>query len=341
MAHVYKRLLSDFYLPEPPAEEPIPRDFRRLPGEVALRYSPALRLQIRMGQTRRAIARDLVEELGERPPTWTLRTSPDADPEQVGGEVRRHLKVEFDEQKTWRDARAGYRAWRSRIEAAGVLVFQAVGVDTSEMLGFSLAHEFLPVVAVNRKSKPNQRIFTLIHELAHVMIGASSTCDLDEESPRQQAEQRVETFCNRAAGAALVPAPELLAEPIVSQRGPGAHAWDDDQLEALARVFCVSEEVLLRRLLTLGRTTPQFYQAKRKDFLARYKGIVQLDRAELEEGKMRRNMPREAISNFGRTYTRVVLDSLAQDHITLVEASRFLNVRPGQLRKIEQMMMAE
>ena len=41
MTTTYKRLLSDFYLPAPPEEEPLPHDFRRLPGEVALRYSPA------------------------------------------------------------------------------------------------------------------------------------------------------------------------------------------------------------------------------------------------------------------------------------------------------------
>src|SRR5216684_7171128 len=43
MAASYRRLLSDFYLPEPPQEDPIPHDFRRLPGEVAFRYSRALR----------------------------------------------------------------------------------------------------------------------------------------------------------------------------------------------------------------------------------------------------------------------------------------------------------
>src|SRR5690348_3726586 len=53
MASVYKRLLSDFFLPAPPEEAPIPHDFRRLPGEVANRYSRALRYQLRLARQRR------------------------------------------------------------------------------------------------------------------------------------------------------------------------------------------------------------------------------------------------------------------------------------------------
>src|ERR1700722_2151491 len=43
MATSYRRLLSDFYLPKAPDEDPLPHDFRRMPGEVAFRYSKALR----------------------------------------------------------------------------------------------------------------------------------------------------------------------------------------------------------------------------------------------------------------------------------------------------------
>jgi hypothetical protein len=63
MAAAYKRLLSDFFLPEPPREDAIPHDFRRLPGEVANCYSRALRYQLRLAQQRRALALDLAVEL--------------------------------------------------------------------------------------------------------------------------------------------------------------------------------------------------------------------------------------------------------------------------------------
>jgi transcriptional regulator with XRE-family HTH domain len=48
MAIVYRRMLSDFYLPAVPEEEALPHDFRRMPGEVAYHYSRALRFQLRL-----------------------------------------------------------------------------------------------------------------------------------------------------------------------------------------------------------------------------------------------------------------------------------------------------
>ena len=56
MAAAYRRLLSDFYLPRPPEDDPLPHDFRRLPGEVAFRYSKALRYQLRQARQRRVRA---------------------------------------------------------------------------------------------------------------------------------------------------------------------------------------------------------------------------------------------------------------------------------------------
>src|ERR1700730_2936392 len=63
MAAAYKRLLSDFFLPAPPQDDPIPHAFRRLPGAVAHRYSRALRYQLRLARQRREIALDLAGEL--------------------------------------------------------------------------------------------------------------------------------------------------------------------------------------------------------------------------------------------------------------------------------------
>ena len=50
----------------------------------------------------------------------------------------------------------------------------------------------------------------------------------------------------------------------------GGSEWDDMILGALSRRFMVSREVVLRRLLTLGLTTAQFYEAKRREFLEDY-----------------------------------------------------------------------
>src|SRR5690606_38583574 len=129
-------------------------------------------------------------------PTFPLKATLDADPELLGAAIREALGVTLVEQVGWRDQQR-YKAlnqWRRRIEEAGALVFQFSDVEPTEALGFSLATDTCPVVAVNRSLRPNGRIFTMMHELAHLMLRASSVCDIDEELRRTPEEQRTEVF---------------------------------------------------------------------------------------------------------------------------------------------------
>ncbi len=75
MAGIYKRLLSDFFLSAVPQEEALPHDFRRMPGEVAGRYSRALRVQLRLAGERRQLALGLSADLDTELPQLTGRLS--------------------------------------------------------------------------------------------------------------------------------------------------------------------------------------------------------------------------------------------------------------------------
>ena len=302
MAGIYKRLLSDFFLPTVPQEDPLPHDFRRLPGEIAGRYSRALRVQLRMASERRQLALDLAAELDSELPKVAGRLRSDDDPETTGAELRRLLSVTMAEQRAWRDPRVSYNAWRAAAERSGILVFQAAGIAPTEMLGFALPGRPLPVIGVNRKLRPNGRTFTLLHECVHVFLEQSSICDIDEGMPRPPEEQRVEVFCNAVAGAALVPFQALLTEPLVRVHPPRPRDWSGEELDSLSRIFGVGKEVVLRRLLMAGRTSRAFYAARRQVWGDLINDIVEAD----SETEFRRNMPQEVVSDLGRPFTRLV-----------------------------------
>jgi Zn-dependent peptidase ImmA (M78 family) len=338
LAKSYRQPLSVFYLSKPPRGVPIMHDFRRLPGEVAQVYSPALRLEIMSAYRRRTVALSLLEELGQVAPTFTHRVSLADGPELAGGTARDVLGVNYAQARQWRDDRKAYNGWRRSIEATGVLVFQAVGVGVGEMRGFSIAEDTLPVIAVNRKDRVHGRIFSLLHEFIHLLLHESGLCDFDEGALRPPAESRIEIFCNHAAGAALVPRDELLAEPIVAARGEGRHPWSDEELTALGRIYGVSREVALRRLLILGRTSQDYYGARHAAFMGQYK------REEEEKAppeKFMRNMPQEAISNYGEAFTNLVVDTYHQDRIPLSDAAQYLGVRAKHISRVERLLRGE
>jgi Zn-dependent peptidase ImmA (M78 family)/DNA-binding XRE family transcriptional regulator len=335
MAAAYKRMLSDFYLPQAPAEDAIPHDFRRLPGEVAFHYSRALRYQLRLARQRRELALDLAAELETELPQVPGNFVLNTDPEGTGAELRRLLGVTLDVQRTWRDPRVSYNAWRAAIERIGILVFQADGIATSEMLGFSLSERPLPVIGVNRKLKHNGRTFTLLHEAVHVLLQQSSICDIEEGQLRPPEEQRVEVFCNAVAAAALVPRNLLLNEPLVAVHPARPRDWDEDELGAIGRAFGVSNEVILRRLLTAGRTSQAFYMQRR----AFWGSLIDTPAPSTEPpSEFKRNMPQEVVSNLGRPLTRLLLDSYDSSYTSLADVSRYFGLRAQQVAKVRDLL---
>jgi len=338
-AAAYKRLLSDFFLPAPPKEDPIPRDFRRLPGEVANRYSRALRYQLRLARQRRELSVDLATELEVELPTlppFNLELT--ADPERTGPEIRALLHVTLDVQRTWRNPRASYNAWRAAVERAGILVFQVTGVALAEMLGFSLSDRPLPVIGVNRKLPANGRTFTLLHEFVHVLLERSGICDIDDSAQRPPEEQRPEVFCNAVAAAALVPRDALLAHSLVRASPAHTRDWSDDELAALGREFGVSNEVILRRLLTTGHTTQDFY-ARRRAAWGRLFDTP--DAAAEPDANFKRNMPQEVISDLGRPFTSLVVDSYLNSYTSLSDVSRYLGLRADKVAKVRELLAGE
>jgi Zn-dependent peptidase ImmA (M78 family) len=339
IAEVYKRPLAVFFLSEPPSGFTAPRDFRRLPGD-GLRYlSPELTLQLRRAQERREIASELYEEMDEPFPVFSLGLTLQSDPEAAGSEIRQALGVTMAEQVTWRE-RQRYkplREWRRRIEEAGVLVFQFTDVDPAEALGFSIADGSVPVIAVNRKLTPNGRIFSLLHELVHVALRVSGICDIEESLHRPPEEQRIEVFCNRTAAAALICAEDLFATHLVSSHS-GA-TWDDAEITSLADLFSVSREVIVRRLLTLGRTTQQFYVEKRAQYAAQRESASAASAGAEERSGFESPVTR-AVSTQGAGYVRLVLESYHQGRITLSDVSTYLGVRTKHLSRIERAVLA-
>ena len=336
LAIAFKRPISYFFLPRPVEEPSIPHDFRRLPNTGDREYSPALLHEIRMGYRRRIFALDLAVDIGASFARFdSLGTvSIENNTEFVAQRMREIIGIEIEHQRTWRNSRAVYGAWRKKIEDLGVLVFQVISVDLSQMLGFSLAYAELPVIAVNRKLAPNGRTFTMLHEFVHLLLGASSVCDIDDSLPRNPQEQEIEVFCNHVAGSALVPRNALLAHPLVAPMRPRIREWDDESVLALAREFGASEEVIVRRLLICGRASEAFYARKRAEYKARYAKKSDDDGVSRD---FRRNMPQESASNLS-SFARLVLDGYHADMLSLAEVSRHLGVRAEKVAAVDNLV---
>ncbi len=341
IAKLFKRPVSLFYLAEPPEGFQPMRDFRRLPGDDMRFYSPALLHEMEAAQQRRNLALELYEEIGEGIGKFELSASIEDDPEELGARIRRHLGITFSDQVQWRryDALGPFKAWRRALEHLNIMVFQMGSVDREEVNGFALAESVLPIIAVNRKDVPNRRTFSLLHEYVHILLKLSGASDLEVDARRPPEEQKVEVFCNRAAAAALLPREQVLGLASV-QAHPGRNTnWQDEDIREAADLFGVSREAFVRRLLTLGRTTQPFYEAKRQQYKVEFLDDLEKRQRQYRESEkeFRRNPPQDVFVELGRPYVRLILDGIRQDLLTLNEASGYLgNLRIRHFPKLEQ-----
>ena len=244
--------LGYLFLSRPPDESlPIP-DFRVRGDTPPSDPSPDLLETVYAMQRRQMWMRDELIENGAEPLGFIGTHEPNGHTNVVADAMRSALGL-VDQ---WAASEAAWsgalRLLRDRVEDAGILVFfnGVVGNNTSRKLdpeefqGFALVDEYAPLIFVNNADFKAAQMFTLAHELAHVLIGESGVSGFSNMEPAQNA---TEQFCDQAAAEFLVPEDDLRAFWPRANRSA-------EPFQAVARHFKVSSIVAARRALDLGMT---------------------------------------------------------------------------------------
>jgi len=325
IADLYKRPPALFYLSAPP-EEPEPLQDFRSHREASSGRSPELIYAIRSAQERREIALELLDE---SPSPIEIQASMLEDPADVAARVRSFLSVSVEEQFSWGLPKA-LSCWKKAVEAKDIFVFETRKVSPTEARGFSISADVFPAVVLNGKDTPTGRLFTLMHELAHLVLRAGGLCDTIGEEERQTAIT-IEQFCNRVAGAVLMPKSAVERQP--EARGKSVRSsWSDHEIRRLAAKFGVSREAMVLRLVELSLASWSFYYAKRKEYELQYQAAQSDD-----EDKPGAPIPQSVLARKynGSLYTRVILSSYHRGSITLSEAAGHLHIRPKHFDALE------
>ena len=244
------------FMSVPPEESlPIP-DFRARGDDTHPRPSPDLLETVYSMQRRQAWMREELMAEGVEPLDFVGAYHVDDDVSSVAEAMRASLSLADDWAATEPNWSLALRRLRDAAENASILVFfnGVVGNNTSRKLepdefqGFALVDEYAPLIFVNNADFKAAQMFTLAHELAHLLIGETGVSAFRNMEPAPNVTER---FCDRAAAEFLAPEQELLAIWPDAQRS-------NDPYQVIARHFKVSSIVAARRTLDLGlinRTT--------------------------------------------------------------------------------------
>ena len=204
--------LGYLFLPEPPVERLPIRDFRTTTDGTVPAPSPDLLETVATMQRRQEWLRDHLIRQGEKPLPIVGAADIAAGVAPLVEAMHEQLNLPAGWNIDLPDADATLRTLREAAEAAGVLVSIGgyAGTDTrrtfdvGEFRGFVLVDQYAPLVFVNGADAKTAQLFTLAHELAHVWLGEGGVVNPAADSDRDPGV--VESLCNRAAAAFLMPA---------------------------------------------------------------------------------------------------------------------------------------
>lgn len=318
LAMIYRRPLSAFLLPAPP-EEDFPKDFRTLPSKEEQPLKPKTYLAIRKAKRFQYSAKELIKELGAESKKLSIMANPSDNPETMAENMRIRLGVKEFPGSTSFTMENALDEWIKILENNGILVFQISITMNKEIRGFSLVDEDVLAIVLRRSDETSAKIFTLFHELAHLLLREGGICDLEESDISH------EKFCNHFAGAFLVPKVNLFNHPIV-KASIKAKEWPENLLKDIARDFKVSKEVILRRLWILGLTSKDYYLQKHKEWKSKYKGPFR--RGRKDEIKI-------CLQERGKKYISMVFDAYERRKIDNMGVADYLGVTSDKISRVK------
>ncbi len=191
-----------FFFPEPPSVPRIRQSFRTLPstyfddipGEIRTLLRKATVFQLNLAELNDGSSG------AERLAVHDLSFSQPLCVESSAEATREYLGVSLDEQIAWPDSAAALESWRAALESVGVAVFKDA-FRTDVLSGFCLYDQTFPLIYVNNSSAVTRQIFTLFHELAHLLFHTSGVDRLPEQDVEglPPVSRSIEIACNQFA----------------------------------------------------------------------------------------------------------------------------------------------
>jgi Zn-dependent peptidase ImmA (M78 family) len=324
LADYFRRPLAALLLPEPPPEPALPTDFRKLPGRSG-QFERRTRLAIRRAMRLQGLAHDLTQALKHDATPLIGRAQRTHDPEALAGRERQRLDISIDAQFSWKNPWQALRAWRAAAESRNLLVFQ-LPMPVKDVRGFSLGEAAPVAIVVSSSDAVQARIFTLFHEYAHLLLRESGICVPEPALLATGPVAAVEQWCNRFAGALLVPGPALASllgasAPLRSER---------DLVEAAeegARRFRVSRLVVLRRLLDCGFASKTHFHRVAQELTRKLKVR--------KAGGGASDPARKCLAENGRIFTSLVIEARSQGLINYSDVADYLGLRLKYLKEVE------
>ncbi|MDR1747427.1 MAG: ImmA/IrrE family metallo-endopeptidase [Spirochaetaceae bacterium] len=324
--HIYKRPVAVFFFPVIPEESSPRAEFRTLPNEAV----DAMPSEIIKVYRRAKVYQLNLEELNNNNDTNIplllnkFELTAASNVKILTKELRSFLKINLQIQKSWKNLDEAIKAWRNALTSYGIYVFKDA-FHNDQYSGLSLYDKNYPIIMINNSMSKSRQIFTIFHELGHLLFRDGGV-DILTESFYNRFHSHyyaIEQKCNEFAGEFLLPQAVFQANCSV---------FSEENLSRLADTFKVSREVVLRKYLDSNLITPEVYRSYTTKWLKDY--------LDSRKGKNNRessgNHYNTKMSYLGMQYINLAFSHYYQGKIDMETLASYLGEKVGNVSTFEE-----
>lgn len=322
ISEVFHKPSALFFFPDPPQLPSIKGDLRTLPAKVIGSLSKNIILQF---EKAKAYQINLHELYGNRQSILVKRADFPTDITELCDYFRLQLAFPLSAQKARKNAKVVFEIFREKFYELGIYVFKDAFKDNS-VSGLCLNDDQYPIIIINNSMSFARQIFTLFHELYHLISNTSGAEIIRDDFYVYLNEHQAnsEKACDVFANAFLVPLcdfeQELKKQPL-----------DEDRITDLAILYSVSKEAIMYKLLSMGKISHQDYDRLKETF---YGDAIRNPKKKTGE-KGGGNHYLTKLSYLGPRYAGDVFKEYFSGRINSARASEMLNSKIDHLPKLE------
>lgn len=319
---VFHRPSALFFFPEPPNIPSIKGDLRTLPDSVVNRFSKNVIVQFEKAQVYQMSLRELY---GERYSIFLHRDMFPKDEAELCEYIRNELQFPINAQKSRKSTKVVFEIFREKFYDLGIYVFKEAFKDNN-ISGLCIDDDQFPVILINNSMSFARQIFTLFHELYHLLSKTSGAEIIRDDYYADLTEDQsvIERSCDSFANAFLVPIEDFRLELKKKE-------LDEERIEELSKLYSVSKEAIMYKLWKLNIITSADYTELKEFFY----GDALRSPQKKKSGKSSGNYYSTKLSYLGQRYTGEVFNQYFSGKISGVRAGEMLQSKVDHLPRLE------
>ena len=324
LSEVYKRPTTVFLMNNIP-DENISKKFRQLLYSNINSFSTPTLMAIRKAIRIQTLAKDVLETSDNNFIKEITKLKLIDSYEKISEKLIESLGLNEDIISKPKNVFEQLNMWKNSIEAKGIYVLE-VGFPVREAKGFAIYDRKVPVIVLNTNDYPHSRIFTLLHELSHFIYGEDAIDD-QYSLMNFSTDDKLEIKCNFLSGAVIVPS--LYLKSKIKSLNLDIKNDIGSSLEVLARIFNVSQQVILRRIFISDYLNKDQFNSIDSDLRESFL------HSEIKEKRKGGNFYVKFMKNNSRSFIYDVLEAYRVNKISHYNVMDYLNIKSTTLASLE------